>query len=365
MRHFLLPPVLLLASCGAAGSPEAPEAQAPAAEAQSRPAAASAPAIPALTPESVEQAQYRPGAGQPAPTSTPAPGQAEPAARQPAAPDPAVVRAQILLDRARFSPGVIDGFGGENTQQAIAAFEKASGLPTDGQLDEQVFQRLTSGDAGSALARYTITEADLRGPFIGTVPSDVERLAALPAPGFGSPVEMFAERFHMTEGLLRALNPGVDFGRAGQAIVVARVAQQTLPADVARIELSKAESALRAFDAEGRLLLFAPATIGSDERPAPTGTLTINGVAPEPTYTYDPRRLTYGDAKRRLTVKAGPNNPVGTVWIDLSKDTYGIHGTPNPNKIAKTQSNGCIRLTNWDAEALASRVKPGVEVVIR
>lgn len=359
--------LLCLSACGASGSPESADARStPAAAEQSRPAVASS--APAFSAQAIERAEFRPGMGQPAPaTAAPGSGQSPstPGQTAPAQPDPAIVRAQILLDRARFSPGIVDGFGGDNTSQAVAAYERANGLRVDGQLDADVFERLTSSDQGPALTRYAITDQDLAGPFIGRVPTDLEELAALPAPGYASVVEMLAERFHMTEGLLRALNPGVSFTTAGEAITVARVSGPALAADVARIELTKADSALRAFDAEGRLLLFAPATIGSDERPAPTGTLTVNGVAPEPDYTYDPERLSYGDRKRRLTVKAGPNNPVGSVWIDLSKDTYGIHGTPDPSKIAKTQSNGCIRLTNWTAEALAARVKPGVQVVIR
>lgn len=361
---FTAASLFALSACGASEPPIGSGAQSE----PTGPAAVAA--APALSAEAVELAEFRPGMGQRAPVTSAAPqtpdqAPSPKAQAAPAQPDPAVVRTQILLDRARFSPGVVDGFGGDNTRQAVAAYEQAIGLPVDGQLDAVVFQRLTANDAGPALMRYTITDQDLAGPFIGRVPTELEDLAALPAPGYASVVEMLAERFHMTEGLLRALNPGVDFQSAGQAITVVRVSGPELAADVARIELTKADSALRAFDAEGRLLLFAPATIGSDERPAPSGTLTVNGVAPEPDYTYDPKRLSYGHRKRKLTVKAGPNNPVGSVWIDLSKDTYGIHGTPDPSKIAKTQSNGCIRLTNWTAEALAARVKPGVQVVIR
>ena len=117
-----------------------------------------------------------------------------------------------------------------------------------------------------------------------------------------------------------------------------------------------------AFDASGRLLAFYPATIGSSERPAPSGTLRVLGVANEPDYTYDPAKLSYDRGDEKIVVPAGPNNPVGSVWIELSRDSYGIHGSPDPSKIAKTASNGCIRLTNWDAEQLAAAVKPGVEV---
>ena len=280
-------------------------------------------------------------------------------------PDAATARAQILLDRANFSPGVIDGLGGDNTRQAIAAFEKAAGLPQDGVLDAEVFRRLTAGDDGRVLTDYTITAADLAGPFIGQVPADLADMAKLQTVGYATPLEMLAEKFHMTEGLLQALNPGIDFGKAGQSIVVAAVAQTALAGDVAHIVVDKAERSVRVYDAADRLLAFYPATIGSSTRPAPSGDLTVVGVAPEPNYTYDPDRVSYDRGDRKVIVPPGPNNPVGSVWIDLSRDTYGIHGTPDPSKVGKTFSSGCVRLTNWDAEQLASKVKPGVRVTFR
>ena len=290
---------------------------------------------------------------------------AAPVEGQPARPDAATARAQILLDRANFSPGVIDGLGGDNTRQAIAAFEKAAGLPQDGVLDAEVFRRLTAGDDGRVLTDYTITAADLVGPFIGQVPADLADMAKLQTVGYATPLEMLAEKFHMTEGLLQALNPGVDFGKAGQTIVVAAVAQTDLADDVAHIVVDKAERSVRVYDAADRLLAFYPATIGSSARPAPSGELTVVGVAPEPNYTYDPDRLSYDRGDRKVIVPPGPNNPVGSVWIDLSRDTYGIHGTPDPSNVGKTFSSGCVRLTNWDAEQLASKVKPGVRVTFR
>ncbi|MGN7098373.1 L,D-transpeptidase family protein [Brevundimonas diminuta] len=330
----------VLAACGSPAETPRPE-QAPVAET----------AASALNREAVEAAVFETVAA--------------PVEGQPARPDAATARAQILLDRANFSPGVIDGLGGDNTRQAIAAFEKAAGLPQDGVLDAEVFRRLTSGDDGRVLTDYTITAADLAGPFIGQVPADLADMARLQTVGYATPLEMLAEKFHMTEGLLRALNPGVDFGKAGQTIVVAAVAQTELTGDVAHIVVDKAERSVRVYDAADRLLAFYPATIGSSARPAPSGELTVVGVAPEPNYTYDPDRVSYDRGDRKVIVPPGPNNPVGSVWIDLSRDTYGIHGTPDPSKVGKTFSSGCVRLTNWDAEQLASKVKPGVRVTFR
>ncbi|MFN3932982.1 MAG: L,D-transpeptidase [Brevundimonas sp.] len=279
-----------------------------------------------------------------------------------ARPDPVMARAQILLDRTRFSPGIVDGLGGENTRQAIAAFEEAHDLEVDGELDAEVFQRLASGDSRKVLTDYTITEADTAGPFIGKLPEDIADMGELETVGYADAREALAEKFHMSEALLDALNPGVDFARAGQTIVVAAPGPNELQGEVARIVIDKAENSLRAFDADGTLLAFYPATIGSGEMPSPSGSHTVRAIAPEPNYTYDPSRVSYGEGGDKVVVPPGPNNPVGSVWIDLSRDTYGIHGTPEPAEIGKTASSGCVRLTNWDAEQLAGAVKPGVEV---
>lgn len=275
-----------------------------------------------------------------------------------------LIRVQTLLDRAHFSPGVIDGRDGTNLTLAIQAFQTSRNLTADGQISKELIDTLTAGDGGAVLVDYMITPQDLAGPFSPPIPKDdYEAMAAQPAMNYQSPLEMLAERFHMDEALLQALNPGVDFEAAGATIVVTAPGVDRLDRKVDRIEIDKALGQVRAFDKDGVELAVYPATVGSTERPAPSGEWAVRTLAPRPTYTYDPSRLTFGKPKAKLTIPAGPNNPVGSTWIDLTKDTYGIHGTPDPKLVNKRASHGCVRLTNWDAAELGSAVNKGAKVV--
>lgn len=279
------------------------------------------------------------------------------------APDAAMARLQVMLDRTRFSPGVIDGHYGENVRQALAAFARARDLAFDGQPTAELWNVLVE-EAGSApaIVGYTLSDADVSGPFTPDIPDNMAGKARLPRLGYSGPAEAVAERFHMDEDLLRALNPGVDFTRAGTVVQVAAPAAAPLPGEVARIVVDKGEKSVRVYDAADRLLAFYPATIGSGDLPTPGGIMEVKGVAPAPTYLYDPDRLSYAEGGEALTIAAGPNNPVGSRWIDLTRETYGIHGTPDPSLVGKTASHGCVRLTNWDVEELADAVDPGVRV---
>lgn len=273
-------------------------------------------------------------------------------------PDPAVVRLQVLLDRAGASPGVIDGFDGDNVRKAVLAFELMRGLPPDGALDPDVLAALETG--GPVIGDYAIIADDLNaiGP---PIPKDYAEQAKRKFLGYASIQESLAERFHMDIDLLRALNPGASY-TVGEPIYVAAYGPD-LKGEVARIEADKSLRQVRAYGADGRLIAAYPATIGSEENPSPSGTHIVEGVAPMPEYTYNPRiNFQQGENTEVLTIPPGPNGPVGSMWIDLSEPTFGIHGTPEPSLIDKTGSHGCVRLTNWDANELAKMVKPGVPV---
>ena len=271
-----------------------------------------------------------------------------------------VLLAQVLLDRSRHSPGVIDGLPGGNTTRAIRRFEQEHGLEADGKIDPQLLKKLLELHSGDILQRYTISEADVSGPF-RKVPEGMEAQAKLDELSYESAAEALAEKFHMAQSFLKALNPGVDFARAGIEITVVVPGDDRMSAEVARIEVDKAASALRTYDAQGKLVATYPATIGSSTFPSPTGSMEVRAIAPAPTYYFDPSGRDWGP-DRKLTIAAGPNNPVGSTRIDLTKDGYGIHGTPEPRLIGKTSSHGCVRLTNWDAEELSKSVKKGTKV---
>jgi lipoprotein-anchoring transpeptidase ErfK/SrfK len=278
-----------------------------------------------------------------------------------------MLKVQVLLDRARFSPGVIDGHAGDNVRDAIMAFETAHDLKPDGQLDPDFWAKLTEGSPPPVLVPYTISEGDVKGPFTPTIPEKLEAKASLERLGYTGPTELLSEKFHMDADLLKELNPGKRFDKAGETIVVANVQRENRPADkplqVTRIEVLKGQRLLRAFGENDTLVATYPASIGSEEKPAPSGTLTVKGVARNPVYTYNPDYAFKGvKAKEKFSIKPGPNNPVGSVWIDLSQDSFGIHGTPEPAKVGKSASHGCVRLTNWDVEDLAGMVKKGVQV---
>jgi lipoprotein-anchoring transpeptidase ErfK/SrfK len=278
-------------------------------------------------------------------------------------PSAVVLKAQVLLDRLGFSPGAIDARAEDNFSKALAAFQRTHDLTPSGKLDADTWNKLAGSDDVPALVDYEISDDDVKGPFTPSIPNKLEEMSELDHLDYTGPVQLLAEKFHVSQALLRQLNRGRALDRARSVIVVPNVRGARSDDAVTRIEVDKALKAVRAFAADGTLIAFYPASIGSKEKPAPSGTFRIRAVAEHPTYHYDPKFQFKGvKAQHPFTIRPGPNNPVGVVWIDLSKPSYGIHGTPDPTKIGKTQSHGCIRLTNWDALDLANRVRKGVQV---
>ncbi len=277
-------------------------------------------------------------------------------------PTPLGVRLQVLLDRAHFSPGEIDGKFGENTKKALRAFAEAQQLPT-ATLSDDVWKKLAT-DERPVTANATITEKDVQGPFLDKLPSKMEDMKDIPRLGYTSPREGLAEKYHMSEELLSMLNPGQRFDRAGDSIVVVETGEEAeKPAMADRVEVDKVRQTVKLFDKSNALIGFYPATVGSEEKPSPTGAMKVTKIDPNPTYHYNPKYHFKGvHSDKPFTIKPGPNNPVGTMWINLSGEGYGIHGTPAPGKVSKSESHGCVRLTNWDAERVAERVKKGTPV---
>jgi lipoprotein-anchoring transpeptidase ErfK/SrfK len=281
----------------------------------------------------------------------------------PKTPRAAMFKAEVLLDRLDLSPGVIDGKTGENAGKAIVAFQRSRDLATSGRLDQPTWDKLCESVSAPVLIKYTITDDDVRGPFVRTIPRDFEGMARLHRLAYRSATQLLAERFHTTEETIKLLNRGKTLDSAGTVIIVPNVADGRPDGQVLKIEVDKPAKVVRAFGRNDEIIAFYPASIGSTEKPAPSGTYSVRRVVVNPSYHYDPKFQFKGvRTHRKLTIAPGPNNPVGLVWIDLTKASYGIHGTPRPEEIGKTQSHGCIRLTNWDALDLAKRVRKGTSV---
>lgn len=280
---------------------------------------------------------------------------------------------QVLLDRQSFSPGEIDGHLGDNGRHAIAAFQQFKGLTVSGEPDCATWQALGGGTGDAVTTSYRITAADAKGPFATSIPPTLDRQADLPALPYTSLLERLSERFHAAPALLTGLNGQTRFAE-GVSIMVPAVTPfevDTKPAhDTAapkvRVEISKDESSVRVYGADNALMFFAPVSSGSEHDPLPIGEWTVTSVTWMPLFHYNPDL--FWDAKptnEKATLKPGPNNPVGVAWIDINKEHYGLHGTPEPSRIGHTESHGCVRLTNWDAARLASVVAAGTPVIFK
>jgi len=275
-----------------------------------------------------------------------------------------VLRAQILLNRARFSSGELDGAFGSNMRQAISGYQKLNALEVTGTVNVATWAALNADNA-NALVSYTITDADVAGPFM-VVPENMEDKAKMLALGFASAEESLGEKFHTSPALLKRLNPGKNLALAGQEIIVPNVLDTEPLPKAGKILVNESSRTLTVLDVDGKVIAQFPATTGSKHDPLPIGSWKVKGVSANPVFHFNPKLFwdaTPGDKKAKIP--AGPNNPVGVAWIDLTKEHYGIHGTPIPSTIGKTESHGCIRLTNWDVKLLSSVVSTGTQVTLQ
>lgn len=308
-------------------------------------------------------------------------------ARQPTV-DINILHVQLLLDQLGFGPGVIDGKPGQSLTAALKGFQRSRDLPVTGNIDRLTLKALSQYRAIRPLRVVTITPEDAAGPFYGVLPAEPAAQAKLPALGYANLLEKLAERYHTTPKSIVALNdpstrlaPGARL-RVPNALPSSRAYDPKLPdhwrqtlsslnvsanqPQADHIVVDKSEGTLQVFDKADRLIAQFSATMGSEHDPLPIGTWKIKGAAYDPAFHYNPKLFwdaSPNDGKEKLP--PGPNSPVGVVWIDISKPHYGIHGTPNPEKIGRTESHGCIRLTNWDAARLSLMVKPGTPAIFQ
>ncbi|RYY25138.1 MAG: murein L,D-transpeptidase [Sphingomonadales bacterium] len=301
--------------------------------------------------------------------------------------DYTVLHAQVILDHLGFSPGILDGREGQSLTAALKGFQTSRGMKTSGKLDAATLSALYPYRDRRPVKKLTLDAAALRGPYVNPTPKDPEDQAKLGSLAYTRPLEKLAEMFHTTPEVLVELNPGGAPIGVGSTFIFPNAVpvSRDYPADLRddwkqtlndlnvdanqpkgdKIVVDKSESVLKVYDGEKLVAQFS-ATMGSQYDPLPIGTWKINGADYNPKFHYNPDL--FWDAKagdEKAMLPPGPNGPVGVVWLDLSKEHYGIHGTPEPQNIGRTQSHGCIRLTNWDAARLSLMIKPGTPAVFQ
>jgi lipoprotein-anchoring transpeptidase ErfK/SrfK len=275
-----------------------------------------------------------------------------------------VIHAQILLSRANFSTGEIDGAAGANFRQAVKGFQTAHDLRVTGHVDRATWTALNA-DQAPALISYTITNKDTAGPF-EKIPDDLMEQAKLPAMGYESVDAELGERFHSNPALLHRLNPNKHFDQPDTEIWVPDV-DSPAPGKAASVTVSKSENTVTALDEAGKIIAQYPCTSGSDHDPLPIGEWKVKDIVDNPPFYYNPDLFWNADdaTQAKAKIAPGPRGPVGVVWIGITKEHYGLHGTPAPALVGHAQSHGCVRLTNWDALQLSKMVAWGTPVYFK
>ncbi|QIK79739.1 murein L,D-transpeptidase [Sphingomonas piscis] len=312
--------------------------------------------------------------------------------------DNRLLHAQVLLDTAGFSSGVIDGRSGSALKQALHGFQEARGLKRSGELDKPTIQALLQANR-PAVVQVKLTPDDVQGRFIYPFPSKPEEQAKLPFMGYRNMLEKLAERYHTTPATIVALNgpeakigvgatlklPNVvpasrDYGGADgkQAQLLNLLNIDGNQPQGNFIVVDKSDGVLRVYQGDanaasgkggkmsGKLVAQFPVTTGSSHDPLPLGNWKATTYSFLPPFNYQPDLFwDVSDDKADQKLPAGPNGPVGVAWLDLTKEHYGIHGTPEPQTVSKTESHGCLRLTNWDVVRLSRMLKPGFTAVFK
>jgi lipoprotein-anchoring transpeptidase ErfK/SrfK len=289
---------------------------------------------------------------------------------------PVVLQFQVMLDRAGFSPGIIDGNWGKNAAKALMWFRVANGMDSTQtkSVDRATYDKLAAaGKTEPIVATHEISMDDMEGPFVEKIPDGVYDQAKLKCLCYTSPAEQLAEFYHTSEKTLKQLNPKVDLRslKAGMSIQVPNVEtpifdpakRDTAAQNAAKIVISRTGYWTHLLDGSGNVVAHFPSTLGAGYDPSPSGGFRVTHIAREPGFKYQPALMAeVPDTRPTAKLPPGPNSPVGVVWMALSKPHYGIHGTAAPETIGYANSHGCVRLTNWDADRLASLIRPGTPV---
>lgn len=302
--------------------------------------------------------------------------------------DMTILHAQVILDHLGFAPGILDGREGRSLVAALKGFQQTRNLPKTGELDPRTLSALYPYRALRPTKKLALTPDALAGPFVNPLPKDPVEQGKLPSLAYRGPMEKLAEMYHTTPDVLRELNDPAALLRPGTVLTFpnALPASRDYPADLdadwratlnalnvdanqptaKRLVVDKSERTLSVYDADDRLVALFSATMGSSHDPLPIGSWKVQGADYNPKFSYNPKLFwDVSDSKEKVLLPAGPNGPVGVVWLDLNKPHYGIHGTPEPQTIGRSESHGCIRLTNWDVARLALMVKPGTVAVFQ